>query len=55
MIGIANVCANGNYLYFIKFESCILNSIGARSIPVSKQAGRQADKTLIKFENFEIV
>ena len=35
---------------FMKFEGCILSSIGASSIPVS----RQADKTLIVFENFKI-
>ena len=44
---------------FMKFEGYMLSGIGARSIPVSRQAGwqagRQADETLIVFENFKIL
>ena len=44
-----------SFIFFMKYKGCILNGIGARSIPVSRLAGRQADKTLIVFKNFKIL
>ena len=43
-IGIAMVRADGKDVYFQKFEGYIPSGIGARSVPVSRLAGRLAGK-----------
>ena len=48
-------CQQKLLLFFVKFEGCIFSSLGARSIPVSRQAGRQADETLMVLNNFKIL
>ena len=40
---------------FRKFEGYIPSGIGARSVPVSRQAGMLADENIISFEIFKIL
>ena len=54
MIGIAKFVVTEIMFISRKFEGCIPSGIGTRSIPVSRQAGRLADKTLIMFKNFGV-